>query len=331
VARAPQPRASRANRLGLGASAAAAVLALALASCTGGDQKSSAPASMDRPLFDAGRQGPAPAVPGATRGGTITMRLPCCLRARYFDPGVDYATDTSAISTSLLTRSLTQWAWDPATDSTVLVPDLATDLGRPNADYTTWTYTIREGARFEDGAPITAADVAFGIERSMDQKRFKGGPPYANEFFLDGDSYQGPYRSGTDYPGVQAHGDQLVITMSKPFPDFPFYASFPEMGPVPQYVAGDVEYWRHPVASGPYKIATFEPRKRLVLVRNAEWDPDTDPARHQYPNRFVFLMRPASPDGSFPLFVKDEHAIIDDHASHVRGTKTSISTIGAVR
>ena len=29
----------------------------------------------------------------------------------------------------------------------VLIPDLATDLGTPNEDFTEWTFTLREGLK----------------------------------------------------------------------------------------------------------------------------------------------------------------------------------------
>ena len=90
----------------------------------------------------------------------------------------------------------------------VLVPDIATDLGTPNADFTEWTFTIRDGVRFEDGTPVTADDVAYGIKRSFDRADFPTGPTYSNDYFLDGDSYKGPYLSGTAYPGVVVDGDR---------------------------------------------------------------------------------------------------------------------------
>jgi peptide/nickel transport system substrate-binding protein len=46
-------------------------------------------------------------------------------------------------------------------------------------------------------------------------------------------------------------------------------------------------YAHHPLATGPYQIADYRRGHRLVLVRNAEWDAHTDPARTQYPDRYV--------------------------------------------
>ena len=47
------------------------------------------------------------------------------------DPTEVYYTDTASILSGLITRSLTQYMYDPTTKEMILVPDLATDLGTP--------------------------------------------------------------------------------------------------------------------------------------------------------------------------------------------------------
>ncbi len=126
----------------------------------------------------------------------------------------------------------------------VLVPDIATDLGTPSADFTQWSFTIRDGVRFENGAKVTAADVAYGIKRSFDRTTFPLGADYSNQYLLSGDTYEGPYRSGTSYPGVMLHGDTLTIKMARPFPDMPYWAAFPEIGPIPERGSDPRSYWR---------------------------------------------------------------------------------------
>ena len=56
-------------------------------------------------------------------------------------------------------------------------PDLAENLGTPNADSTQWTYTLRQGVKFEDGTPVTSKDVKYAVERSLDKTTFPNGPP----------------------------------------------------------------------------------------------------------------------------------------------------------
>ena len=51
------------------------------------------------------------------------------------------------------------YAQQPGEEGLELVPDLAEDLGEVSDDGLTWTYTLKEGLKFEDGTPITAEDV----------------------------------------------------------------------------------------------------------------------------------------------------------------------------
>ena len=234
-------------------------------------------------------------IENAAEGGTVTALGAldpdqAAFEFSTMDPSAAYAYQALSILEGLVTRSLTQYVYDPEQDTMVLVPDLATDLGTPNADFTQWTYRIRDGVKFEDGTEVTADDVAYGIKRSFDRRNFKDGPEYSNNFFLDGDTYQGPDTSGTQYDGVKVEGDTLILRMERPFPDMPYWGAFPAMGPIPERESDPATYGRHPLATGPYKFEEFTPKESLTLVRNEEWDPDTDPGRHAYPDRYVFKL-----------------------------------------
>ena len=75
-------------------------------------------------------------------------------------------------------RALTMFTPAPGKASQQLVGDLAEGLGKPSYDAKTWTYTLRKGVKFEDGTPVTSADVKYGVERSTDKDVFPDGPTY---------------------------------------------------------------------------------------------------------------------------------------------------------
>src|SRR4029079_3975867 len=111
----------------------------------------------------------------ATKGGTVTV-LTLTGLTTTLDPSEIYYTDTSSIMSGLVTRSLTQYRYDPTSKNMVRVPDLATDLGTHNDNYTKWSFTIRPGVKWgENGKEITAQDVAFGMPRCMDAATFPTG------------------------------------------------------------------------------------------------------------------------------------------------------------
>ena len=103
---------------------------------------------------DPAAKAPASPVAKAENGGTRTVLSPNV--PNTFDTTQVCHLDTMAIM-KLVTRGLTQTKYEDG--NPVLVPDMATDLGRPNADVTRWQFTLRDGLAYEHGSPVKAADV----------------------------------------------------------------------------------------------------------------------------------------------------------------------------
>ncbi len=233
--------------------------------------------------LDPSATGPAPEVPGARHGGTITVYAETT--PNTFDPTDDYYVDAEEIS-KLVFRTPTQFTMRDGRP--VLVPDL-TDLGTASADQLTWTFKLRPGARYADGGAVTAADLAYSIERSFAHDVYPDGPTYQMTYFAGGDSYKGPYTSGAAYAGVAVPDPgTLVIHLRQPFADLPFYLSFPLFTPIPKDKDTRQEYQNRPQATGPYQFDRYTPGVELTLKKNPYWTPATDPARHQYPDSWDF-------------------------------------------
>ncbi len=240
------------------------------------------------------RRAPAADIEGAVSGGTITVHLPGAPGPDTLDPTAGWSATGNAIQQALLSRSLTQYAVG-AGGQQVLVPDLATDLGSHNDDFTEWTFTIREDATWEDGRRVTPEEVAFGICRSLDSEAFPSGPgtQYSKTYFAGAADYDGPYTGQDpgcdDYDAISVDGSDVTIAMSRPFPDMDHWGAVMAMGPAPLGDEADPPaYGRRPLANGPYKVERWAPAEELVLVRNDEWAAASDPARHQYAERWVF-------------------------------------------
>jgi peptide/nickel transport system substrate-binding protein len=248
-------------------------------------------------LQDPNAKGPV-TISGAKTGGTVTV-LTLTGLTTTLDPSEIYYTDTSSIFSGLIGRSLTQYRYDPKSGNMVLVPDLATDLGTHNDNYTKWTFTIRPGVKWgENGQPVTAKDVAFGMTRCMDAATFPTGACqyYSNVYYKGGSTYKGMYTDpGSKFKGIKVNGDKITISMSKPFPDMPYWGTFPANGPVPSGKVSDPKTYKNkPWSTGPYMIKSFSPQKELVLEKNPNWDPATDPARTQYPDGYDFKLQQQS-------------------------------------
>ena len=235
--------------------------------------------------------GPAPAVPGAKPGGTVTVLLNNPFE--HLDPGRTYIS-RAQLTNLLLQRTLTTFRQRGPDGPLELVGDLATDTGRPSDGGRVWTFRLREGLRFEDGSAITSKDVAYGIARSF-SPALPDGPTWLQQWLADTadfqSRYRGPYDGGAPTaPGVSTPDPlTIVLRFARPRLDVPFAAALGNTTPVPRARDTRERYDLEPVATGPYRIERYERGHELVLVRNQHWVSATDPVRTAYPDRFVYV------------------------------------------
>ncbi|MEV5278256.1 ABC transporter substrate-binding protein [Streptomyces sp. NPDC052811] len=203
-----------------------------------------------------------------------------------FDPARLYTSGGGNVP-SLVFRTLTTRNRENGAEGTKVVPDLATDTGKPNADATVWTYTLKDGLKYEDGSPITTADIKYGIERSF-AAELSGGAPYLRDWLVGGAKYEGPYKDGgkgldsIETPDAKT----IVFHLNKPEGEFPFLATQTQFAPVPKAKDDGTKYEEHPVSSGPYKVIKNEnDGEHLVLERNPNWSAASDTERKAYPDR----------------------------------------------
>jgi peptide/nickel transport system substrate-binding protein len=233
---------------------------------------------------------PAPAVEGATKGGTLGVMFPDGYE--HLDPARNYV-NVQQLTALLLYRPLNGYREDGKGNLKV-VGDLAENPGLDvNKDCKTWQFKIRQGVKYEDGTPVTANDVAYGIARSFSPD-LPEGPHFVQTWLADSNdynkTYKGPYNGGAEVPpGVTVNDAQTItFTFAKPHCDMPYAATMPNTSPVPKAKDTKGEYDRRPFSSGPYRIKTYQIGNSLVLERNPNWDPNTDALRNAYPDAINF-------------------------------------------
>lgn len=221
---------------------------------------------------------------GGESGGTLTIFTSS--EEISFDPATS---QNLAITTlGLIARRLT--AWKTSADApTELIPDLATDTGTPSDDGKTWTFTLQEGLLFEDGTPITAATVKYGLERSF-ASELTGGLTYHKVLLEGGEDYEGPF-SGKHLDSIEAADETtLVFHLNRPYGDFGWIASTPAFAPVPEDSGEPEKYATAPIASGPYRLKSYSAGSQAVMERNEKWDGATDAARTGGPDTIEFAL-----------------------------------------
>ncbi|GAA3501230.1 hypothetical protein GCM10019016_083370 [Streptomyces prasinosporus] len=95
------------------------------------------------------------------------------------DPAQIYVSDAGQFA-NLVHRGLTNFQEDEKGNLTV-VGDIATDSGKSSDGGKTWTFTLKDGIKDEDGNVITSADVRHTIERMYSKVIFDG-PTYVQSW-----------------------------------------------------------------------------------------------------------------------------------------------------
>ncbi|MFE2452349.1 ABC transporter substrate-binding protein [[Kitasatospora] papulosa] len=217
------------------------------------------------------------------KGGTLTVLN--SNPQEDFDPARLYTSGGGNVP-SLVFRTLTTRNRENGEAGAQVVPDLATDLGKPSKNATVWTYTLKDGLKYEDGTAITSGDIKYGIERSF-AAELSGGAPYLRDWLIGGADYQGPYKDEKGLDSIEVPDDRtIVFHLNKPEGEFPYLATQTQTTPVPKAKDTGTRYEEHPVSSGPYKVVSNEnDGERLVLERNPHWSAATDEERKAYPDK----------------------------------------------
>ncbi|MFC9759698.1 ABC transporter substrate-binding protein [Streptomyces sp. NPDC056921] len=235
------------------------------------------------PKDNKGGDGTSGAAGKPQKGGTLTV-----LNSKPqddFDPARLYTSGGGNVP-SLVFRTLTTRNRENGAAGAKVVPDLATDLGTPSKNATVWTYTLKDGLKYEDGTAITSADIKYGIERSF-AAELSGGAPYLRDWLIGGADYQGPYKDKKGLDSIETpDAKTIVFHLNKPEGEFPFLATQTQTTPVPEAKDTGTKYEEHPISSGPYKVVKNEgDGERLILERNPHWSAATDEERKAYPDR----------------------------------------------
>jgi peptide/nickel transport system substrate-binding protein len=171
-----------------------------------------------------------------------------------------------------------------------LVPALATALGTPSDGNKTWTYHIKSGVKFEDGTPVTSADVKYAVERTFDRAVLPNGPSYfASLLAGNAASYKGPFKdkkgnlTAIDTPNATT----IVFHLNQPFADFNYVVAFPQTAPVPPNKDKGANYQLHPLSTGPYKFQSYQLNKQYTLVPNPQWQPSWNPQVKQLASKII--------------------------------------------
>jgi peptide/nickel transport system substrate-binding protein len=277
------------RRQKLGMVGLALVVALVAAACGGGDDDN-APA--------------APSGGTAERGGVYRTALSNFDFTQGFDPTAEYLGLAFDFYQALV-RNLVSYKHVAGTEGNKLYPDLAESLDNVvSEDGLTYTFKLKPNIKF--GPPldraITSKDIAYAFQR-LDIATLGAG--YGSYFYGSVKGMTGKAREAKPIAGIETPDDQTIIfNLEKPRGDFLYQLTMPATAPIPEEVAKCFNnkiggYGRYVISSGPYMlqgsdkldptscatmkpISGFDPSKKMVMVRNPNYDQATDDLRGNY-------------------------------------------------
>jgi peptide/nickel transport system substrate-binding protein len=182
------------------------------------------------------------------------------------------------------------YSWKPE-DGTTPVPDLAESDPQISKDGKTVTVKIRTGVKFSPpvNREVTSKDVKYAIERGFFNTVQNG---YAGAYFGDIVGAKIGAKPGTQISGITTPDDQTIVFKLKRGVGGVLAGALalPLSAPVPEEYAKKFDgkqpslYGQNQVATGPYMIENdasgkavgYEAGRRIHLVRNPNWEKDTD-------------------------------------------------------
>lgn len=178
------------------------------------------------------------AQPGATETRNAVVVAIATEPENGFDPTVGWGHGNSP----LIQSTLVEYTQDMR-----IVNDLAIEH-ELSQDGKTWVFTMRQDARFTDGEPVTARDVAFTFNTA------KSAQSSLDLTFM------------TD---CEATGD-YEVTFTLNAPNSTFINTIASIGIVPEHAYND-SYSSKPIGSGPWKFVQWNKGEQVILAANEDY------------------------------------------------------------
>lgn len=157
-------------------------------------------------------------------------------------------------------------------------PALAQDVAISD-DKLTYTFTLRDGIKWSNGTPITAADFKYAWLGEMDSKTATNGYSFILTDYIVGGAEYAAGTGSADAVGIEAKDDKtLVVKLKQPTPYFLRLTSLVPYFPLNEaFVKSKGDQYGLGADSvlyaGPYVLKSFDTASGAVLTKNPNyWD-----------------------------------------------------------
>lgn len=210
-----------------------------------------------------------------TSGGVLTVGIP--IEPETLDPG-----DAIYVQEQFILMNLFDSLLSMAPDGS-LHAALATEW-EPNADYSEFTFKLRDDVTFHDGTPFNAEAVKISFDHINSEAVLDSGGKsllvdhsYVETVVVD--EFTVTVKFGASYPTFLRDAARQWLSISSP-------SALEEFG---------TDYGRNPVGTGPFKFVSWTPQSDIVIERNPDYNWSPEYAAHSGPahlDQVIFRILP---------------------------------------
>lgn len=200
----------------------------------------------------------------SSANGTITVAYQNDIST--LDPAIGYDWQNWSIIKSLFGGLMD---YEPGT--TNLVPNLAVELPEISDDGMDFTFKLRSGVKFHNGREMTADDVKYSIERTVNPKTQSPGAG----FFAMIDGFDAASAGDVStISGIEVvDATTIVFHLSRPDATFlhVMAINFSFVVPKEEVEKYGEDFGKNPVGTGAFKFTSWTLGQELVISRNADY------------------------------------------------------------
>jgi peptide/nickel transport system substrate-binding protein len=200
------------------------------------------------------------------KGGTL--RVDITSDFDFIDPALDYYSFGWTMQFATSCKLLNFPDKEANQGGSKITPEVATALPAVSRDGKTYTFTLRNTFKFADGTPVTAASFAYAMNRDLLPKMVSPAIDFMTDIKGANAVIDGKAQTAS---GIRAKGNKLIITLTRPAPDFlaritmPFFSAVKTDTPInPNGVSAPSKG----TACGRYYVSNWVTNRTATLSRN---------------------------------------------------------------
>jgi ABC-type transport system substrate-binding protein len=191
-----------------------------------------------------------------------TLRIDLSTDVDYTDPALSYLSTGWQLEHADCAKLVN---YPDAAGAAVVQPEIASGYPTVSADGRTYTFTVRSGLRFSNGATVTPQDVAWTFNRALAPAMQSPAVAFVPDL-VGLDAYS--HGTASSISGISVSGNTVSFQLIQAAGDFVARLAMPFFCIVPQTVPIDPNGVTTLPSAGPYYVSGRSPNVSITLSKN---------------------------------------------------------------